>query len=394
MFKRIIRKNLDGTATGAFARIDFPKEFYWGAATSSHQIEGNNWNDWSRWELSENRKNELLKKGLKPLDFYSGNAVDSYNQYNLDFAFAKRFGHNCTRLSIEWSRIEPEEGWFNQKEIDHYLNVIESSISNGLEPFVTLWHFTNPVWFADKGGWTNSKSVEYFARYSKKMANIFKGKVKFYITLNEPVVALNQGYLMKYWPPMQRNPINWYKGLQNMLKAHSFAYTSMKEVDPSIQVGIAHHMVWSKIYKDSLYAKINKTLTDYIMNDYFLVKDLDKHDFIGLNYYFWNPIGLEKEERAKLTKNDMGWDLVPEGLYQIMKALNKFDKPIYITEHGLADADNSHRPLYIKESLDFMKKAINEGVDLRGYMHWSLLDNFEWAEGFAPKFGLIEVVRD
>jgi beta-glucosidase len=313
--------------------------------------------------------------------------------YNLDFAFAKKLGHNCTRISIEWSRIEPEEGWFNQKEIDHYIQVIDSCIQNGLEPFVTLWHFTNPIWFTEKGGWSNSKSAFYFSRYAEKIVKAFKGKVKFYLTLNEPVVAINQGYLMGYWPPVKRNPLLWYMSLRNLLKSHSQAYKLMKEFDPALQIGIAHHMVWSKIYKESLYASLNSKLTNYIMNDYFLMNNFETHDFIGLNYYFWNPIGIDSIDREKIDKSDLGWDLVPEGLYRLIKDISKFNKPVYITEHGLADADNTRRPLYIKQSLDFVKKAITEGADVRGYMHWSLVDNFEWAEGFAPKFGLIEVIR-
>jgi beta-glucosidase len=392
--KRIIRKNPDGTNTGSFIRSDFPKNFYWGSATSSHQIEGNNWNDWTRWELSEKRVSELKKKGLNPRDFYSGKAADSYNLYSLDFAFAKRFGHNSVRISIEWSRIEPEEGWFNQKEIDHYISVIDSALSNGLEPFVTLWHFTNPIWFADKGGWTNSKSVEYFNRYAQKVVSALKGRVKFYMTLNEPIVSMNQSYLTATWPPNKRNPVLWYLGVKNMIAAHNVASQSMKLIDPTLQISIAQHMVWSKVFKDTWFNRQQKKFVDYFMNDYFINGVLENIDYLGINYYFWNPIGIDKSEREIITKNDLGWDLVPEGLYQLVKNSMKFNKPMYITEHGLADADNTRRPLYIKESLDLLKKTINEGADVRGYLHWSLIDNFEWAEGFAPRFGLVEIAYD
>src|SRR3989344_6280587 len=163
----------------------FPNGFYWGAATSSHQIEGDNHNDWTEWETSKSRVESLKLKGLNPDDFISGKACDSYNRYEEDFDIAKSLGHNIHRFSIEWSRIEPEEGKFDFDAMKHYIGLVKAIRERGMEPMVTLWHFTNPIWFSKLGGFLNKKSSVYFTRYARYVVDNLKSDVGLWITFNE-----------------------------------------------------------------------------------------------------------------------------------------------------------------------------------------------------------------
>src|SRR3990167_9414057 len=184
----------------------FPHNFKWGSATSAHQIEGGNNNDWSEWEVSKLRVESLKLKGLNPNDFTSGKACDSYNKYQEDFDIAKSLNQNIHRFSIEWSRIEPEEGRFNEKEMQHYIDVVKSLRDRGIEPMITLWHFTNPIWFANKGGFLNKKSPEYFTRYVKYVVSNLQDKVGLWITFNEATTVYSSlSYLKGFWPPQHRN---------------------------------------------------------------------------------------------------------------------------------------------------------------------------------------------
>jgi beta-glucosidase len=376
----------------------FPKDFYWGAATASHQVEGNNHNDWSEWEKSEKRINDLKKSGLLDkygLDnFISGRGADHYNKYKEDFKLAKELGHNATRFSIEWSRIEPEEGKFNQKAINHYKDVIKTLKELDIEPFVTLWHWPIPIWLRDKGGLESSKIPKYFVRYAKKVVAVLGEDVKFWITLNEPLVNTSISYVQGIWPPQRKNPFVFLKVNLNLLKSHKLTYTAIKEINPKAQVGIAKHNTYFSTKGNGLINKGIRFLVHFLWNNLWLWCIKNYQDFIGLNHYFHNRIyyGLNKNEN-KIT-NDMGWEIYPTSLYHCLKDLEKYNKPVYITENGLADATDEKRTWFIYEMLKNVHKAIEEGVDVKGYLYWSLMDNFEWADGYWPRFGLIEIDYD
>lgn len=378
--------------------LNFPEGFLIGAATSSHQVEGNNHNDWSVWEKSEKRKKQLEKSGLLKKygyeNFISGKACDHYNRYEEDFDIAKSLGHNTHRFSIEWSRIEPEEGNFNQKEIEHYRDVIRALKSRGLEPFVTLWHFTFPVWI--KNGWLNPRSIFYFSRYAEKIVSELGNNVKFWITINEPITYSNCMYLFEKWIHNERSIIKWIKQNRQMVEIHKEAYQKIKKINPYFQVGIAKNncyytrFVWWCPFEWGI-AKLLR----YLKNEWFLNSIKDYQDFIGLNYYFHfeiNPL-VFKTKIPNERKSDMGWEICPEGIYYLILDLKKYNKPIYITENGVADAKDEKRGKFIQDNLFQIERAIQDGADVRGYFHWSLLDNFEWAHGFYPKFGLIEADR-
>lgn len=370
----------------------FSEGFYWGAATSAHQVEGGNNNDWSVWEKenAERLAGEAKKKRPKwqqekfpemfdPRNYVSGRACDHYNRYKEDFDIAKSLGHNAHRFSIEWSRIEPEEGKFDEKEIEHYRKVIRALRERGMDPFVTLWHWPVPLWLRGKGGWESKEIANYFCRYAEKIVSEFKNDVKFWITLNEPEIYALNSYLKSVWPPQKKNPVVYLRIIRNLIKAHKAAYKVIKKIQPDAQVGIAKNNVY--------FERWPLPLVDWWWNRYFLNQIKNEQDFIGLNHYFHRRF---PENKNKIV-SDMGWELYPEGIYCVLKSLKKYDKPIYITENGLADSRDEHREWFIKESLKNIHKAIREGIDVRGYFYWSLLDNFEWDKGFWPRFGLVEV---
>jgi len=384
--------------------LKFPKNFYWGSATSAHQVEGGNHNDWSEWEkinakrLSKEAKikwqpwqQEKFPEMFNPENYISGRACDHYHLYEQDFDIAKKLGHNAHRFSIEWSRIEPEQGKFNEKEIEHYRKVILALKKRGIEPFVTLWHWTNPLWIRDIGGWENKKITDYFERYAEKISNALGENVKFWITLNEPEIYASNSYFAGVWPPQKKNLFAYLRVLNNLIKAHRKAYGVIKKANSNSKIGIAKNNIYFEAYQNKLVNRVLKKFIDWWWNFYFLNRIRNHQDFIGLNHYFHNRInyGFNKNENKKIS--DIGWELYPEAIYYVLKDLKRFNKPIYITENGLADGGDKKRSWFILESLKNIGKAINEGVNVRGYLHWSLMDNFEWDKGFWPRFGLVEV---
>ena len=383
----------------------FPENFYWGSATSAHQVEGGNVNDWSVWEKASadrlakeaERKfgylpnwPEIKEQAQNPKNYISGRACEHYNRYEEDFDIAKSLRHNAHRFSIEWSRIEPEEGKWDEKEIEHYRQVVRALRSRGLEPFVTLWHWPVPLWLRDKGGVKSKSFPENFARYAEQMAKELPD-IRFWITLNEPEIYSASAYLKGVWPPQKRCLKSYWRVTKNLIHAHRLAFDVIKKIMPNAKVGIAKNNIYFEPYQNKFINRLLKKLIDWLWNFYFLDKISDRQDFIGLNHYFHNRIdyGFNKNENKKTS--DMGWELYPEGIYHVLKNLKKYGKPVYITENGLADARDINREWFIKESLKNIRKAIREGVDVRGYFYWSLLDNFEWDKGFWPRFGLVEI---
>lgn len=361
------------------------KNFFWGAATSSYQVEGGNFNDWSEWEVSPARISDLEKRGLKKEDFISGRACDHYNFFKKDFDITKSLGHNAHRFSIEWSRIQPIKGEFNQQELFHYKEVVRSLRDRGIEPFVTLWHWPVPLWIRDLGGWESKETIKYFEEYVGRVVSEFP-EVRFWITLNEPEIYTFNSYLRGIWPPQKKSIFSFLKIFGNLIKAHKMAYWKIHSISKAAQVGIAKN----NSYFDG--SPLLSRLVNYFWNEYFLDKIKNQQDFIGLNYYFHNRIknfAFNQNENKEVS--DTGWEIYPEGLYKVLLKLKKYNKPIFITENGIADAKDEKRAGFIRSHIEAMVKAASEGADVRGYFYWSLVDNFEWAAGFAPRFGLVEI---
>ncbi|MEK7089959.1 MAG: glycoside hydrolase family 1 protein [Patescibacteria group bacterium] len=352
-------------------KYEFPKNFYWGAATSAHQVEGNNFNDWSRWE-----KEKCIEE--------SGMACDHYNHFREDFDIAQELGHNAHRFSIEWSRIETEEGKFEVESLRHYEHVVKALRERNIEPFVTLWHWTLPRWLADKGGIENNKFPEYFARYVEHVAKWFDDTdagVTFWMIFNEPGYWFGNAFWTKKFPAPKTGIIPAVKTYRNLISAHKAAYAVLKKNNPACMVGVVEATGWIAPEPIRLiFHELRNFVFPRLVKGYF--------DFFGLNYYrrahiFGRKIG---------DTSEIGWEIYPEGLYKLLKdAYRRFKKPIIITENGIADSTDAKRGKFISDHLAQVHGAIGDGVDIRGYLYWSLMDNFEWDSGFGPRFGLVEV---
>lgn len=395
--------------------LKFPQGFLWGAATSAHQVEGNNRDDWTEWEkenaerLAREAKNrwqswqqEKFPEMFRPENYLSGRACDFYNRFEGDLDLAESLNNNAFRFSLEWSRIEPESGNFDRHEINYYRQLIWACRERNLEPFVTLWHWTLPVWFAKIGGFENNQADFYFSRFVKRIVEELGTQVKFWITLNEPEVYVGASYLVGRWPPQKNSVVSGIKVFRNLIKSHRAAFKVIHRTAGNFLVGIAKNLNFYEPFSANLLDKLAVKVNNYLRNDWFLNGIKDCQDFIGLNYYFHDRVKFsfnQKNQSGIFVENknenkavsDLGWEIYPEGIYYVLKSLKKYNKPIFITENGLADAKDEKRTDFIREHLTWVYKAIQEGADVRGYFYWSLLDNFEWDNGFWPRFGLFEV---
>ena len=401
--------------------IHFPSNFAWGTATAAHQVEGNNTNNnWYQWEHSfDDNGNSRIHNADK-----SGIAVDHWNQYSNDITLMQNMGVNHYRFSVEWSRIEPTKGNYDLDALLHYRKICEELIDANITPVITLHHFTHPIWFEEMGAFEDDRNIDYFVRFSELVFNELMDLVPIWCTFNEPSVFVAQGYFNGVFPPGKKDPILAGRVLENMLNAHVKTYRKLKLIPDSknIKIGIVKNIfqfdplrrwnildwAFSKILND-VYThsplKFLKTghssfympgMVDNQMSNPDAVGTLD---FIGLNYYSRmhvkgklnpsEPFVFDTRNHDIMT--DMGYPLYAEGFYRALKTISKMEIPIYVTENGLADHNDTIRPIFINRYLYAMNKALKERIDIRGYFYWSLMDNFEWAEGFSMKFGLYEV---
>lgn len=382
--------------------INFPDGFYWGASTASYQVEGGIDNcDWAK----------AAQEGRVPV---AGKLADHYNLYEKDFDIAKELGHNAHRFSVEWARIEPEEGVFDEEELEHYREVLRALRARNLEPFITLWHFTLPLWFSESGGFERQDAPEIFARYCSKVVEAFGDLAFHYSTINEPIVYANNGWLRGQWPPFKRWTLFSFvklansgqgeksassKSLKSLLtflhvrsqlaKAHVAAYEAIKSKSTKNDVSIVRDVIVFEGNRNPL-TKIFAWVMNWFWTHRFNKKLGGKLDSYGLNYYFYKKFGNKKV----YEKTDMQWDSIPEGIYDAIKILERYNKPIYVAEAGLADQADKLRAGYIAAQVKAVAKALDEGIDVRGHMYWSLMDNYEWALGTGKRFGLVEIDYD
>ncbi len=399
--------------TAGAANFRFPDGFLWGAATSAHQVEGNNiHNDWWAWEQAGRVATR------------SGLACDHWNRYRSDFDLAQSIGHNAHRFSIEWSRVEPEEGRWDEAALDHYRDVLLALRERGMEPVVTLLHYTLPQWMAAKGGWENPAMERAVERYVEKVMDVLGSHARWWITLNEPVVQVFKGWLLGQWPPGRVRA--WtlaLKVLRHMLRAHVLAYHAIHTRRADAMVSIAKHAL--ALSPDDPKSRLDRwsvSVRGHLFNHLFLealhtgvlrVPGLFWErlpvgrtlDFIGVNYYTrdfvrnsgYNLSGLvgefarrdHRQQRGKL--NDLGWEVYPEGLAQFLREYSRYKLPILITENGIPTSHDDDRWVFLFMHLWQVARSIADGVNCVGFLHWSLLDNFEWADGYGGRFGLIEV---
>ena len=406
--------------------VPFPKGFMWGAATAAHQVEGNGLdNDWIQAEAADKR---FVKTGDS-----AAVGVDHYRRFDADYALAQAMGHNTHRLSIEWSRIEPQPGIKDWEAIDHYHQVFRALRKRGLEPMVTLHHFTSPKWLAARGGWLDKRTIKTFAEFAAFCGREFGREVDCWITVNEPNVLAFNGYDDGAWPPRHKSREEALQAMANLMEGHNAAYHALHQADHADAdgdqrpacVGLAHHVAIFDAFNGfdplaGLTAHFNEAIFDraplqavttgqlrFTLPGAKGVSGFDPRgvaavDFIGLNYYTrWMCKGSgERVALPGAPQTGMGWEDYPEGLYRALKLCDEYTRlpdgrrvPIVITESGLDDRRGGQRGAYIVRHLKEAARAIADGVDLRGYVHWTLMDNFEWVDGYAPKFGLYRVDR-
>ncbi|OGM18742.1 hypothetical protein A2685_02785 [Candidatus Woesebacteria bacterium RIFCSPHIGHO2_01_FULL_37_10] len=371
--------------------IKFPRDFLWGTATAGHQVEGKNiHSDWWAWEKF---RDDIEDSGI---------ACDHYNKYKDDFKLIKNFLHNnAYRFSIEWSRIEPEEGRVDRKEIKHYKSVLQELKRLNIKSMVTLHHFVNPLWFSKRGGWEKRENVIFFERFVRICIKEFGRDIDFWIIINEPNIYASMAYIKGEWPPEKKSLLTAVKVYFNLAYAHRSAYKIIHTSFPNAKVSSAIHMSAFKYlgYIDKLISDLSK----FTFNYSFLALTKNYHDFIGVNYYalhltkisdlFYKRIKVEEYEKlARGEVNDLGWPIYPMGIYDVVKETwKRYKLPILITENGTADAHEPNRVSFLVNHLKWLQKAINEKVEVKGYFYWSLMDNFEWHLGRDVRFGLFEI---
>ncbi|HSW80265.1 MAG TPA: family 1 glycosylhydrolase [Candidatus Saccharimonadales bacterium] len=389
----------------------FPKDFMWGASTSSHQVEGGTENQWTEWELAN--ATELAKmvpkriswlpnwKSVKPdatdpENYISGRGIEHYKRYEEDFDLLEELHLNSFRFSIEWSRINPKEGAWNLEGIKHYHHYIDSLNKRGIEPILNIWHWTMPTWFTEKGGFEKKANLVFFDQFVEKIVEEYGKDVRYILTLNEPNIYSVVSYLTSEWPPQQRSIWKCLKVYWNLMQAHKRAYDIIKRIEPAIQVGVAQNMRNEKSAgKNDPISPIVAYMTMYVWNRWFINRIKHKQDFIGINFYNSEYVRGFVHHNPKTPLSDVGWYMEPEGLLPVLvQTYARYKKPIMITENGLADEKDRFRKWWITQTLVAMQRAISQDVELIGYMHWSLLDNFEWSHGWWPKFGLVAVDRE
>lgn len=387
--------------------LKFPKHFLWGASVSAHQHEGNNHNQWSVWEL-ENAKALAAKSTYQYSDldsweenkrvatsadnYVSGKAAGHYEHYATDFELAHKMHMNAWRFSIEWSRIQPEEGVWDTKAVQHYRDYLAELKRQGLEPVVTLFHFTLPVWFAEKGGFTKRSNVGYFVDYVSRLLDELGGTIRYIITINEPDGYAIESYARGHWPPQKTNWRLAWQVMRVLAHTHNKTADMIHAKNRRYKVSIAKNSAYIFPGDDAVLTEHSASIMQYFQGDYFLKKVVKRCDFIGMNFYFSERVYGYRVHNSDEKVSDLGQSMQPDHIrYALERVWDKYKKPIMITENGLADSQDASRKWWITQSILGMQTAMNNGVDLIGYLHWSLVDNFEWDKGFWPRFGLFSV---
>lgn len=389
----------------AQATMFFPRDFLWGTATAAHQVEGNNTNnDWWQWEQQENTILDGTRSGL---------ASNWWENAEQDLDEAARIGTNAHRLSLEWSRIEPEPSVFDEGALTRYREILQALHDRGMQPMVTLHHFSNPLWLVEKGDFAAEIITDYFRRYVEHVVASLGDLVGQWVTINEPMIYLVMRYVEGVFPaPKQRGWRMLPRVYTNLLRCHAVAYEAIKAHYPQAPVGVAKNMIVFEPLQqgnrlDTWWAeRINSLFNDHWMEAMRTgrlrrplgsgrIRGLEgSFDFVGINYYtrFYTSFGrmYQREWKPEAVVSDGNYgEVYPAGLFTVIKRALRYGKPIYITENGVPDAPDRLRPGFLLTHLREIWRAISFNWPVMGYYHWSLVDNFEWERGWTQRFGLL-----
>jgi len=388
--------------------------FLWGVSTSAYQIEGAAENDWTEWE----RQGRLHSS-----DSRCGKASGHTEKWRSDLSLLPTIGANAYRYSIEWSRLEPRPGEFDESALELERERARYLEQLSIHPVVTLHHYTHPLWFWREGGWENPRSVDWFRRLAERVGAALPG-VRTWVTLNEPIVFVLGGYLGGMIPPGQKSFASAARALEHLLRAHAEAAASLAERPGGARAGIAHNMLdfapdradsvldnklvdaGERLYNRSVVEALGTGEVHWSFpgegKAVFSIPELPRvTGFFGVNYYsrvhlrfrgLPGAVGefFYRDPRGRgLT--DMGWEIHPEGLDRVLRDAAKTGLPIIVTENGIATGNDRHRRTFLHEHALIVGHYLDAGMPIEGYFYWSLLDNFEWLEGFRPRFGLFEV---
>jgi beta-glucosidase len=363
----------------------FPDGFRWGAATAAHQIEGGNWNnDWWQWEHSPG------SGCAEP----SGDCCDSWHRWADDVALVADVGLDSYRFSIEWSRIEPEDGMWSTASVARYRALCEALLDRGVDPVVTFHHFTTPRWVAARGGWEDTATADLFARFCARAADDLGDVIRRACTINEPSMVSTLGYLAGTFPPGRRDRDARRRVNGVMCDAHRKAVAAIRASAPGVPVGLTLAMTDYQAV-DGGEPKVDQIRMR--MEDEFL-DATEGDDFVGVQTYSRARIGPDGDVGPEpgVETLIMGYEYYPRSLEGTLRRAwerTKGQVPLLVTENGIGTADDEQRVRYIREALEGVLDALADGIDVRGYTYWSLIDNFEWAHGYGPQFGLVEVDR-
>ncbi|NOY98853.1 MAG: glycoside hydrolase family 1 protein [Chloroflexi bacterium] len=392
------------------AAYHFPRGFLWGTATAAHQVEGNNTNNnWWAWEQDGHT---VDKSGLA-CDWWGG-------RWKEDFDRAAEAGQNAHRLSVEWSRIQPDPDRWDENALDRYRQMLRGLRERGMTAMVTLHHFSDPLWLMEQGGWENGETPGKFADFVRKTMEALKEYTTLWVTINEPNVYAYSGYVAGAFPPGKKDMKTALRVMTNLVRGHAQAYRAIHEVQREARVGMAvnYRSIFPANPKSPLDRWVAKTQSG-IFNDLFpraaqdgKVKFLYKtinvpeaagtQDFIGLNYYSRDYVTFDLRLPGELfgrrayaedaDLSDTGFIAnEPAGFFEALKWARGFGKPIIVTENGVEDADDHMRPRYLAQHIHQLWRAVNFNWRIKGYFHWSLVDNFEWERGWTQRFGLWEL---
>lgn len=394
----------------AKATIQFPRGFLWGTATAAHQVEGQNKNNnWHEWEQGGNTEH------------LSGLACDWWGgRWKEDFDRAAETGQNAHRLSVEWSRIQPERGRWDENALDRYREMLRGLRDRNMTAMVTLHHFTDPLWFMEIGGWESDEAPQLFADFVRHTVSALKEYASLWVTLNEPNVYAYSGYVAGVFPPGKKDLNAAFTVMANLVRGHALAYKAIHDVQREARVGMAHQ--YRSMFPKNPLSPLDKWVAktqSRIFNDLFpratvdgkvkfLVKTvkipeaIGTQDFMGLNYYSRDTINFDLRMAGELfgarsypddaDLSETGFIAnEPDGFFEALRWAQRFDKDIIITENGVEDSVDEMRPRYLAQHIQQVWRAVNFNWRVKGYFHWSLVDNFEWERGWTQRFGLWEL---